>query len=104
MRRSGIGKLMRPKFQKRSALKLAGRIIPRSGGYNTTQLAAESVSKACFGVHTRDKNILYTSSHLFSVCLMYFTRIDPFAGKKIFVEKKNIAKKQKQKDIVVGEN
>jgi hypothetical protein len=26
---------MRPKFQKQSALKLAGRIIPRSGGYNT---------------------------------------------------------------------
>jgi len=25
-----------------------------SGGFNTTQLAAESVSKACFGVHTRD--------------------------------------------------
>ena len=45
---------MRPKFQKQSALKLAGRIIPRSGGYKTSQLAAESVSKACFGVHTRD--------------------------------------------------
>jgi hypothetical protein len=26
----------------------------RSGGFNTPQLAAESVSKACFGVHTRD--------------------------------------------------
>lgn len=33
--------------------------------------------------------------------LMYWTEIDPFTGKKIFVEK-NIAKKQKQKDIVVG--
>jgi uncharacterized radical SAM protein YgiQ len=33
--------------------------------------------------------------------LMYFTGIDPFTGKKIFVEK-NIAKKQRQKDIVVG--
>ena len=31
-KRSGIGKLMRPKLQKRSALKLVGRIIPRSGG------------------------------------------------------------------------
>jgi len=31
--RSGIGKLMRPKHQKQSALKLAGRIIPRSGGF-----------------------------------------------------------------------
>jgi len=34
-KRIGIGKLMRPKFQKQSALKLAGRIIPQSGGYNT---------------------------------------------------------------------
>jgi hypothetical protein len=32
---------------------------------------------------------------------MYFTGIDPFTGKKIFVEK-NTAKKQRQKDIVVG--
>ena len=32
--------------------------------------------------------------------LMYFTGIDPATGKKIFVEK-NIAKKQRQKDIVV---
>jgi len=45
---------MRPKLQKQSVLKFAGRIIQRSGGYNTPQLAAESVSKACFGVHTRD--------------------------------------------------
>jgi hypothetical protein len=28
--------------------------MPQSGGFNTPQLAAESVSKACFGVHTRD--------------------------------------------------
>jgi len=33
--------------------------------------------------------------------LMYFTGIDPFTGRKIFVEK-NTAKKQRQKDIVVG--
>jgi len=33
--------------------------------------------------------------------LMYFTGIDPVTGKNIFVEK-NIAKKQRQKDIVVG--
>jgi uncharacterized radical SAM protein YgiQ len=33
--------------------------------------------------------------------LMYFTGIDPFTGRKIFVEK-NIAKKQRQKNIVVG--
>ena len=33
--------------------------------------------------------------------LMYFTGIDPATGKNIFVEK-NIAKKQRQKDIVVG--
>ena len=35
--------------------------------------------------------------------LMYFTGIDPATGKKIFVEK-NIAKKQRQKDIVVGKS
>jgi uncharacterized radical SAM protein YgiQ len=33
--------------------------------------------------------------------LMYFTEIDPTTGRKIFVEK-NIARKQRQKDIVVG--
>jgi len=49
----GIGKLMRPKLQKQSTLKLAGRIIPLSGGYNTPQIAAKSLPKACFGVHTR---------------------------------------------------
>jgi radical SAM superfamily enzyme YgiQ (UPF0313 family) len=32
--------------------------------------------------------------------LMYFTGIDPATGRKIFVEK-NIAKKQRQKDLVV---
>ena len=36
---SGIGKLMRPKLQKQSALKLAGLIIPRSVGYDNPQLA-----------------------------------------------------------------
>jgi hypothetical protein len=45
---------MRPKHQKHSVLKLAGRIIPRNGGFNTPQLAAEPVSKACCGVYTRD--------------------------------------------------
>jgi len=33
--------------------------------------------------------------------LMYFTEIDPTTGRKIFVEK-SIARKQRQKDIVVG--
>jgi hypothetical protein len=32
---------------------------------------------------------------------MYFTETDPATGKKIFVEK-DVAKKQKQKNIVVG--
>jgi hypothetical protein len=32
---------------------------------------------------------------------MYFTGIDPFTGRNIFVEK-NIAKKQRQKYIIVG--
>jgi hypothetical protein len=45
---------MRPKLQKQSALKLAGRTIPQSGGYDTPQIAEKSASKACFGVHTRD--------------------------------------------------
>jgi len=45
---------MRPNLQKHSVLKLAGRIIPRSGEYKNTQLAAETFSKACFGLHTRD--------------------------------------------------
>jgi hypothetical protein len=45
---------MRPKLQKRSALKLIGRIILHKQGYNIPQLAAESVSKACFGIHTRN--------------------------------------------------
>jgi hypothetical protein len=52
---------MRPKLQKQSALKLAGRIIPQSGGFNTTQRSFESVSKACGGVHTRD----FTESYRF---------------------------------------
>jgi hypothetical protein len=30
---------MRPKFQKQSALKLAGRIIPQSGGNNNQERA-----------------------------------------------------------------
>jgi hypothetical protein len=34
---------MRPKFQKHSALKLAGRIIPQSGGYDTPLLAFEFI-------------------------------------------------------------
>jgi hypothetical protein len=54
LRRGGIGKLMRLKLQKQSALKLASRIIPQSGGYDNPQQAAEIVSKVCFGVHTRD--------------------------------------------------
>jgi hypothetical protein len=30
----------------------------KTHGYNTPQLAAESVSKACFGVHTRDFSLI----------------------------------------------
>jgi hypothetical protein len=45
---------MRAKLQKRSALKLAGRIILHKQGFNTPPLAAEYVSKACFGVHIHD--------------------------------------------------
>lgn len=32
--------------------------------------------------------------------LMYYTEMDPFTGKKLFVEKDN-GKKQKQKDILI---
>jgi hypothetical protein len=48
---------MRLKFQEWSELKFASRIIPHSGGFKTPQLAAESVSKACLVVHTRDSSI-----------------------------------------------
>jgi hypothetical protein len=33
--------------------------------------------------------------------LMYWTEINPITGRKIYVEK-DLAKKQRQKDIVVG--
>jgi hypothetical protein len=60
--RSEMGKLNNPaqqrvvrsKFQKHSALKLADRTILPMHGYNTPQLAAELGSRACPGVHTCD--------------------------------------------------
>jgi hypothetical protein len=60
-KRSGIGKLnnpakrmvMKPKFQKQSALKLAGRIIPHKQGTIPRSLL-RNVSKAYVGIHTRD--------------------------------------------------
>jgi len=42
------------------ALKLAGRIILYKHGYNTPPLGAELGSRACPGVHTRDR--LYSNS------------------------------------------
>jgi hypothetical protein len=38
--------------------------IPRSGGFNNPQLAADYVSKACFGVDTRDlkRRLLHLSA------------------------------------------
>ena len=48
--------VMRSKFQKRSALKHADRIILHKHGYKTPQLAAELVSRACPGVYTRDRD------------------------------------------------
>ena len=61
-KRSGIGKLnnhakrrvVRLKLQKRSEWKFVSRIIPHKEVFNIPQLVAESVSKACFGVHTSD--------------------------------------------------
>jgi len=50
---------MRPKFQKQSALKFDGRIIPEAkpSGINTGLIhrpgGAELGSRACPGVHTR---------------------------------------------------
>jgi hypothetical protein len=37
---------MRPKPQKQSALKLAGRTIPQSGGYDTSLFALEFIPVA----------------------------------------------------------
>jgi hypothetical protein len=53
---------MRSKFQKRSALKLANRIILHKHGYNTPPLGAELWSspdsnRDCPGVHTRDLRV-----------------------------------------------
>jgi hypothetical protein len=45
---------MRSKFQKRSVLKLADRIILHKHGYNTPPLGADLVSMYCPWVHTRD--------------------------------------------------
>jgi hypothetical protein len=57
---------MRPKLQKQSALKFAGRIMPPSGGEQSREAEGmipssllRNVSKTCFGVHTRDlQNII----------------------------------------------
>jgi hypothetical protein len=48
---------MRSKFQKRSALKLANRIILHKHGYNTQPIGVEIGSRACPVVYTRDKLI-----------------------------------------------
>ena len=45
---------MRLKLHKRSEWKFVSRIIPHKQVFNTPQRAFESVSKACFGVHTLD--------------------------------------------------
>jgi hypothetical protein len=44
-------------FRKRSEWKFVSRTILHKQVYNTPQLIAESVSKACVGVHTRDFKI-----------------------------------------------
>ena len=41
--------IMRRKLKKQSALKFAGRFIPRSGGYNAPQLAAECFQRLLWG-------------------------------------------------------
>ena len=60
---------MRSKFQKRSAQKLADRIILHKHGYNTPQFAAELMSRAWPWVYTRDYNFL-------SAVNRYFCRIN----------------------------
>jgi long-subunit fatty acid transport protein len=50
MKLKRYGFIVRLKFQKRSALKFISRTIPHSGGYNTTQLAAEFFPKLALAV------------------------------------------------------
>jgi hypothetical protein len=59
--------LMKLKLQKRSEWKFVGRIIPHKQIFNNPQLAVEPVSKACFGVHTRDseESIFFKKLHHF---------------------------------------
>jgi uncharacterized radical SAM protein YgiQ len=46
---------------------------------------------------------IFTPTPLTYSTLMYYTEMDPFTGKKLFVEKDQ-GKKQKQKDIIVSKN
>ena len=49
--RTKVDLFVRPKFQKRSALKFVSRTIPQKAeGLILRSSAAEEVSKACFGV------------------------------------------------------
>jgi hypothetical protein len=57
---------MRFKFQKRSVLKLADRIILHKHGYNTPPLGAKLGSMACPRVHTRDsKELIFLTTPSF---------------------------------------
>ena len=47
-------RVMRLKLHKRNEWKFISRIIPHKQVFDAPQLVAEPVSKACFGVHTRD--------------------------------------------------
>jgi hypothetical protein len=66
----------------------AYRDIPHKQVFNTPQLAAEPVSKACFGVHTRDfiKTIPF-DHHLFSdmAFLCFINILNIYASKYIYV-------------------
>jgi hypothetical protein len=54
---------MRLKLQKRSEWKFVSRIIPHKQVFNTPQLTAKPVSKACFGVPVIMANISQGQNH-----------------------------------------
>ena len=59
---------MRPKFQKKSALKLAGRIIPQSGGY-------KNQSKLRVFIPVVTVEIIYEE-----ICYLSITNMNPKAS------------------------
>jgi hypothetical protein len=74
-------------------MELVKGTIPRSGGYNTPQRARDKVSKACFGVHTRDSCAQFNEERMGKVLVTAFAILVPFSGAvcaKESMEKKKI--------------